>query len=326
MTARQAFVWDEALSEWVEIVGAPGETGPAGPTGPAGATGPAGPTGPAGADSTVPGPTGLTGPAGPTGPAGADGADSTVPGPTGPTGPTGATGATGPGVATGGAQYEGLIKNSATNFDTVWNPVLRIGTGDINATEGFTANVTDVSTEVVNIDIYPSNMSMEQIGGTAGDISDLILWDAQARLRSRTSDGVSRSTLSAEPTVATVSADDGTDISSVAVSGPSIDLVSPLVTVNGNPLLVPIMGEVEVDFGTTPEWSKTFTITQAAVTGASKILVFPSGNPATDRVGDDASWDNLLLSAVAGAGEFNVTVMAVPGPVVGKRNIYYQVI
>lgn len=128
--------------------GPQGETGPTGPQGIQGNTGPIGPTGvtgstgatgPTGADSTVPGPTGPTGPAGvngatgATGPTGATGAtgstgptgaNSTVPGPTGATGatgPTGATGATGPGLPAGGTAGQIIIKNSATDYDTVWS-------------------------------------------------------------------------------------------------------------------------------------------------------------------------------------------------------------
>lgn len=83
--------------------------------------------------------------------------------------------------------------------------------------------------------------------------------------------------------------------------------------------------ETEVDFGSTPTWSKTFTITDAAVSGTSKILPIPSGNVATGRVGNDLEWDNLLLGALAGAGNFLLTALAVPGPIVGKRKIHYQV-
>lgn len=126
-----------------------GSTGPTGadsvvpgPTGPTGATGSTGPTGPTGADSTVvgptgptgatgadgyvgadgatgaTGPTGPTGSTGPTGPTGATGAASTV---VGPTGPTGATGPAGPGLPTGGVAGQIIIKNSSTNYDTVWS-------------------------------------------------------------------------------------------------------------------------------------------------------------------------------------------------------------
>jgi hypothetical protein len=102
------------------IVGPTGATGPIGATG---ATGPQGVTGNAGAT----GATGPTGPIGATGPVGATG----VAGPTGATGPTGLTGPTGPagtGIAVGGTQYQFLVKNSATNFDTVWSGIIDGGT------------------------------------------------------------------------------------------------------------------------------------------------------------------------------------------------------
>jgi len=76
-----------------------------------------GPVGPQGA-------TGATGPQGPQGPQGATGATGAT-GPQGETGATGATGATGPGVATGGTTGQGLLKNSGTNFDTVWGGVVQ---------------------------------------------------------------------------------------------------------------------------------------------------------------------------------------------------------
>ena len=83
--------------------------------------------------------------------------------------------------------------------------------------------------------------------------------------------------------------------------------------------------ETEIDFGTTPQYSKTFTITDASVSGTSKIIVAPSGNVATSRTGNDLEWDNLLLGALAGTGSFTLTALALPGPVVGKRKVYYQV-
>jgi hypothetical protein len=61
------------------------------------------------------GPTGLTGPTGPTGA-------------TGPTGLTGPTGPAGTGVAVGGTQYQFLVKNSATDYDTVWSGIIDGGT------------------------------------------------------------------------------------------------------------------------------------------------------------------------------------------------------
>lgn len=95
---------DPATNNWVAL--SIGGSGPAGATGPAGPTGPTGPTGPAGTNGT----NGATGPAGPAGPTGATGA----------TGATGPTGPAGPGVPVGGIAGQDLIKNSSTDFDSVW--------------------------------------------------------------------------------------------------------------------------------------------------------------------------------------------------------------
>ena len=115
MAARQAFVWDATLSQWVNIVGPPGaDSTVPGPEGPAGPQGIQGPAGADGADSTVPGPQGpqgIQGPQGPTGPAGADGADgadSTVPGPQGIQGIQGPQGPTGPAGADGADGAQGI--------------------------------------------------------------------------------------------------------------------------------------------------------------------------------------------------------------------------
>jgi hypothetical protein len=58
---------------------------------------------------------------GATGPEGATGA-------TGPVGATGATGPAGQGVPIGGTQYQFLIKNSSTDYDTVWTGIIDGGT------------------------------------------------------------------------------------------------------------------------------------------------------------------------------------------------------
>jgi hypothetical protein len=83
--------------------------------------------------------------------------------------------------------------------------------------------------------------------------------------------------------------------------------------------------EVEVDFGSTPQWTKTFTVTDANVTTATRVAVVPSGNVATGRVGNDAEWDSLICTALPAAGSFTLTVAAFPGPVVGARKVQYQI-
>jgi hypothetical protein len=79
-----------------------------------------------------------------------------------------------------------------------------------------------------------------------------------------------------------------------------------------------------VDFGTAPVYDATFVITDAGVDGTKHIIAYESGNTATGRVSDDAAWDSLILTARAGTGNLTVIARALPGPVVGKRKIYYQ--
>jgi hypothetical protein len=83
--------------------------------------------------------------------------------------------------------------------------------------------------------------------------------------------------------------------------------------------------EVEIDFGTTPQWSKTFTVTDADCTTSALVQVVQSGNVATGRVGNDAEWDGLVLAALPGTGSFVLTALAVPGPIVGARKVAYQI-
>lgn len=83
--------------------------------------------------------------------------------------------------------------------------------------------------------------------------------------------------------------------------------------------------ETEIDFGTTPISSKVFTITDALVSGTSKITATASGNVATGRVGNDNEWDAIIYTAKAGTGNFELTANCVTGSVVGRRKIFYQV-
>lgn len=82
--------------------------------------------------------------------------------------------------------------------------------------------------------------------------------------------------------------------------------------------------ETEVDFGTTPVSSKRFTVTDAAVTGSSKVIVTQSNSVATGRVGNDAEWDSVIYAALAGSGSFTLTGFAT-GPIKGSRKIFYTV-
>lgn len=80
--------------------------------------------------------------------------------------------------------------------------------------------------------------------------------------------------------------------------------------------------ETEIDFGSTPVKDKRFTITDAGISATSKIMVTPSGNVATGRVGNDWEWDTIGFSALAGTGNFVLTAFP-SGFVVGKRKVFY---
>jgi len=84
--------------------------------------------------------------------------------------------------------------------------------------------------------------------------------------------------------------------------------------------------ETEVDFGAGANiWDKNFTITDAGVTAASKVIIVPSGNTATGRAAGDTQWDNVTYSAVAGNGSFTVYAISATGPITGKRKVYYNI-
>jgi hypothetical protein len=85
-------------------------------------------------------------------------------------------------------------------------------------------------------------------------------------------------------------------------------------------------GVAELDFGTTPCFQKTFTVTDATVTAAKKIMIVESAAIATGKLADENEFDNLFLKAVAGTGNFTVYARAFPGPVHGKFKANYLII
>ena len=72
-----------------------------------------------------------------------------------------------------------------------------------------------------------------------------------------------------------------------------------------------------VDFGTTPRYSKTFTVTDAACTSSNKVFICPTATT------DEAEMDAITYAAKANDGTITVYANAQPGPVSGTRTIYY---
>lgn len=83
--------------------------------------------------------------------------------------------------------------------------------------------------------------------------------------------------------------------------------------------------EVEIDFGTIDTPITSWTISDAGITPANKILIFLSPNPATGRIGNDWEGDFASFTAIAGTGDFSLSARF-DGRMVGARKIFYQVI
>jgi hypothetical protein len=83
--------------------------------------------------------------------------------------------------------------------------------------------------------------------------------------------------------------------------------------------------EVDVDFGSTPVYTKEFTITDGTITAASTMQVLPCGKAAMDRTADDWLWDSGSFSALPGTGTATCYAVFSPGPIVGKRKIQYMI-
>lgn len=84
--------------------------------------------------------------------------------------------------------------------------------------------------------------------------------------------------------------------------------------------------EVEIDFGSTPVYEATFTITDAAITSSAvKVILVPCGKAATGRTADDWQWDGGTFAADPGTGSATCYAAFFPGPIVGKRKLQYTV-
>lgn len=84
--------------------------------------------------------------------------------------------------------------------------------------------------------------------------------------------------------------------------------------------------EVEIDFGSTPVYDATFTITDAAITSSAvKMVLVPCGKAATGRTADDWQWDGGTFVANPGTGSATCYATFSPGPIVGPRKLQYQI-
>lgn len=103
------------------------------------------------------------------------------------------------------------------------------------------------------------------------------------------------------------------------VSGAVALLTEQLKSVGGASIT-----EVEVDLGSTPKKSFHLTVTDAAISPTSKVIVSASGNAATGRGLDDWEWDSADFAAKPAAGSMTLYARFT-GHVSGKRKINYMV-
>lgn len=83
--------------------------------------------------------------------------------------------------------------------------------------------------------------------------------------------------------------------------------------------------EVTLDFGSVGTYSKLFTINDAGAATTNKILISPSGKPATGRSADELEMDNFVCSAVCLVdGQITINAFAIPGPVSGEYKFNYS--
>lgn len=94
------------------------------------------------------------------------------------------------------------------------------------------------------------------------------------------------------------------------------------VTAGGGSLTI---STTEIDFGTDAKFVAKATVTDAGVSGTSKILVWQSGEAATGRQSDENEMDGITCNAKNGSGSFTLRCQANRSVTHGKYQVYYTV-
>lgn len=82
---------------------------------------------------------------------------------------------------------------------------------------------------------------------------------------------------------------------------------------------------VELDFGSTPTRSKTFTVTDGRILPAKSVLMNQSGVAPTGKSADENEMDSFMANCLPGTGSFTANIFSLFGPVVGKFKFLYVV-
>lgn len=202
-------------------------------------------------------------------------------------------------------------------------------TGDVTLSAGSSITLTQTGQDIeVAVDVPSLTIAESQVTNLVSDLANKVATSTTISTTAPLSGG---GDLSTNRTITTSMATNkligrgtaGTGVMEEITLGTNLSLSGTTLNASGG--AGASWSETEIDFGSTPTWDKTFTITDGTVSGSSKIMVLPSGNVGTDRVGNDWEWDSLMLSALAGSGQFTLSALAMPGPVVGKRKVFYTV-
>ncbi|HUW55536.1 MAG TPA: hypothetical protein VMZ92_02800 [Planctomycetota bacterium] len=89
------------------------------------------------------------------------------------------------------------------------------------------------------------------------------------------------------------------------------------------PGALPQMTRVELDFGTPAVVEKVFTVVDAAITPASRIIMTHSGAAATGKQADEAEFDAIDCRCEPGTGDFKVYATSLLGHVLGPFQFDY---
>ena len=83
------------------------------------------------------------------------------------------------------------------------------------------------------------------------------------------------------------------------------------------------VSQTEVDFGSTGVSEASFTITDAACTGTSKIILTLAGDAPTGKDADEIEMDSFFMKATPGSGSFDLYMRALEGDVADKFKVNY---
>lgn len=99
-------------------------------------------------------------------------------------------------------------------------------------------------------------------------------------------------------------------------------------TTNGTPgSSGTVFARTEIDFGATPTWSKTFTVTDARVTSATMAILATISRAVGTGHSDDDDLDAFACKpGTTTTGSFSVTVQSLQGPVIGTYKLDYLIL